>query len=461
MTRCTRLAMYLMAAVFVLGSSPLAAGAGEMAGDSGAQGPVISIDGLSFDSWSDYAQSDYFRAAGGRCSTPEPEARELLYGSPQLDVPADCSATATNPTSAYDSTILYEIPVVVHIIMDSSCTQGAISTALVQSQIEILNEDFLALMGSPGSLGNDAQIRFVLASVDPNGNPTRGITRTCNTQWFNDNGTYWNTLAWDPNRYLNIYTNQASGALGYVPFLPADAGGSLVGTPQDRVVVLWSAFGRNAPFGPPYDQGRTATHEVGHYLGMEHTFNGGCAPATPPACYTTGDLICDTNSEATPTFSPCFVGAKSTCGSVDPSDNYMDYSDDLCMEQFTPEQAKRIRCTLESWRPNVYQVIPYDLTLTPQLAGATNTWAVTGAKPGETTYFLYGTAAGSRPVPGCPGQTVGIGGVQILATDVADAAGNADFSLFVPAGVSGSTFLFQAVELSTCKVSQLLTVTFP
>ncbi len=341
------------------------------------------------------------------------------------------------------------------------CTQGVISDAQVDSQIQILNEDFLALMGSNGANGNDAQISFVLASEDPNGNPTTGITRDCNTQWFNDNGAYWNILAWDPNRYMNIYTNQAGGALGYVPFLPADGGGGLVGSLQDRVVILWSSFGLDGPIGPPYNKGRTGTHEVGHYLGLEHTFNGGCAPANPPACYTSGDLICDTNSEAGPTFSPCFVGAKSTCGSVDPSDNYMNYSDDLCMEQFTPEQAKRLRCTLEHYRPNLYNIVGgYDHTVTPGQAGVLNTWKVTGATPGETNHFIYGTQPGSRPVPGCPGQTVGIGGLRILATPVADANGEATFSLFVPASLAGSTFLFQAVELTSCSVSQLLTVTF-
>lgn len=430
-----------------------------------AEGPeeaaVIEMHGLQFESWSDYTSSPYFQAAGGRCSTEERSVRALTWGPlDRAGTPADCSATSTNPSSDYDSTVLYEIPVVVHILMNNACTQGVISDALVQSQIDILNEDFLALLGTPGGNGNDVQVRFSLATVDPLGNPTRGITRNCNTTWFNDGGAYWNTLAWDPNRYLNIYTNQASGALGYVPFLPADGGGAFVGGASDRVVVLWSSFGRNAPIGPPYNQGRTATHEVGHYLGLEHTFNGGCASATPPACYTSGDLICDTNSEASPTFSPCFLGAKSTCGSVDPSDNYMDYSDDLCMEQFTPEQAKRLRCSLEHYRPNLYAIGGYNHTVTPGQAATTNTWAVSGATPGQTTYFVYGTTPGSFNVPGCPGQTVGIGNVQVLSTAVANGSGDATYSLFVPGGLAGSTFLFQAVELGTCTVSQLLNVTF-
>ncbi|MHC5002024.1 MAG: M43 family zinc metalloprotease, partial [Planctomycetota bacterium] len=177
--------------------------------------------------------------------------------------------------------------------------------------------------------------------------PTTGITYSNNTSWFNDNGSYWNQLAWDTSRYMNIYTNNAGGALGYVPDLPQ---GGIVGSNEDRVVILWSAFGRNAPIGPPFNQGRTLTHEVGHYLGREHTFNGGCGSAS--ACYTSGDLICDTTPQSSPT-DGC---SGSSCGSPDPIHNYMDYSDDLCMWEFTAEQARRMRCTLEHYRPQLYEV---------------------------------------------------------------------------------------------------------
>lgn len=317
--------------------------------------PVMVVDGLEFATWSDYTHSDYFRAAGLRCATPDREMREILFG-PLDPMPSDCSASQTNPTSDYDPTALYEIPVVVHILMNDSCTQGVISDALVQTQIDILNEDFLALAGSNGANGTDLQIQFVLASEDPDGLPTTGVTRDCNTSWFNDGGSYWNTLAWDPNRYLNIYTNQASGALGYVPFLPADSGGGNVGQAFDRVVILWSAFGRDAPAGPPYDQGRTATHEVGHYVGLEHPFTpqGACGSASAPGCYTDGDLICDTAVEQSPRFG-CPANPTS-CSSPDPITNYMDYTDDLCMEQFTLEQTRRIRCTLLHYRPNLYSM---------------------------------------------------------------------------------------------------------
>lgn len=287
------------------------------------------------------------------CGTLDREERAALFGFVE-GTPSDCSSSSTNPLPAYAPTEIWEIPVVFHVITNAAGTQGVISDALIHSQIDILNEDFQAILGTPGAAGTNVQLRFVLASVDPNGDPTTGITHSANTTWFNDGGSYWNTLAWDPNRYMNVYTNQASGNLGYVPFLPADGGGGFVGGNSDRVVVLWNTVGRNAPFGPPYDQGRTVTHEVGHYLGLEHTFNGGCASGTSPACYSNGDLICDTNPESGPVFG-C-PGSPVSCGVPAPFENYMDYTDDLCMMRFTVEQSRRIRCTLLNYRPNLYQL---------------------------------------------------------------------------------------------------------
>jgi Pregnancy-associated plasma protein-A len=290
-----------------------------------------------------------------RCGTPDRDARLARFGSvPSLNG-ADCSSTLTNPLAQYDPNQVYEIPVVVHIITDSAGTTGVISDNMVHSQIEILNEDFLALPDSNGAPGTYTGIRFYLATEDPSGNPTTGITRSANTTWFNDGGSYYNTLNWDPSRYLNIYTNNAGGNLGYVPALPADGNGFIVGTPEDRVVILWNTFGRNAPFSP-YNLGRTATHEVGHYLGLEHTFSGGCSASTAPGCYSGGDLICDTLPESNPNFGDCSGANPNTCGNSDPIHNYMDYSDDLCMWEFSPEQMRRMRCSLESWRTDLYSV---------------------------------------------------------------------------------------------------------
>ncbi|MGE3173863.1 MAG: zinc metalloprotease [Planctomycetota bacterium] len=278
-----------------------------------------------------------------RCGTPS-----VTGVANPADAP-DCSLNNTNPGPWAPNGVL-RIPVVVHVISNSGGT-GNISDALVQSQITVLNEDFRALPGTAGAGGFDTEIEFFLATTDPLGNPTNGITRHSNTTWFGDTGSYWTSIAWDTQRYLNIYTNNAGGGgvLGYVPGLPQSASSGL-GTTADRVVCLWSAFGRPAAGGAPYNLGRTMTHEVGHYLGLYHTFQSGCGTAS---CYTTGDRICDTNAESGPRFG-CTPSAVS-CGNVDPVRNYMDYSDDACFTNFTAEQAARMRCTIANYRPNLAQ----------------------------------------------------------------------------------------------------------
>ena len=364
--------------------------------------PVIDVGGLSFYSWAEYIQSDAFRELDLRCG---------IMASPNqfLMPPSDCSFTNTSIQPEYEPVggTLYEIPVVVHIIENTN-GDGQISNAMVQSQIDVLNEDFRAIAGTLGENGNDAVIEFYLADVDPNGNPTNGITHTVNNTWFNDSGNYWDVLAWDTANYLNIYTNSAGGFLGYVPDLPQ---GGLAGQNHDRVVVLWSAFGRNAPIGPPYDLGRTATHEVGHYFGLNHTFSGGCA--SPSSCYNNGDLICDTNPEGGPVFGcPASV---TSCGLPAPFDNYMDYSDDICYEQFTPEQVNRMRCSIQHYREDLplgttpcnaaTAVVrnagtnPESLAMTNPVLGATMFMNVIDFTYNRATIISY-TASNNQLLPG-------------------------------------------------------------
>ncbi len=304
---------------------------------------AIRMGGRTFATWTDYFGSEYFEQNGKRCGKPA-----SVLTAARIADPSDCTYTFTNPSGDYDTTTRFRVPVVFHIIEHSN-GNGQISDALVNSQVDILNEDFQAIASTPGAPGYDAGIEFVLADTDPGGSPTTGITRTENNTWFADGGNYWDTLAWDTSRYMNVYTNEAGGNLGYVPDLPQ---GGIAGDNSDRVVILWNTIGRDAPAGPPFDQGRTLTHEVGHYLGLEHTFTGGCAAGSSPGCYTSGDLICDTNSEADST-DGC-PGSQSTCGSADPVHNYMDYSDDTCMDNFTDEQSHRMRCSLLNYRPDLY-----------------------------------------------------------------------------------------------------------
>ena len=309
---------------------------------------TITVGDRTFTSWAEYHRSDLFPDGPPRCATPDPQIGEGPAPGLMGGGPSDCTISSTNPSDIYDpSVVTYRIPVVVHVIRNSSGTQGDISIEKVESGIRILNEDVLALAETNGQNGNDGRIEFYLAEVDPQGNPTNGITFSNNDTWFNDGGNYWDSLAWDPNRYMNVYTNTASGALGYVPFLPQEGN---PGGAEDRVVVLWSTYGEDGPYGPPFDQGRTLTHEVGHYLGLFHVFQG-CGSN----CANSGDLVCDTNPQSSPTFG---CSSANSCSTPDNIDNYMDYSDDLCMEQFTPLQNRRMRCTLEHYRPQLFTTGP-------------------------------------------------------------------------------------------------------
>ena len=293
-----------------------------------ADGSILAADSKGtyfFADWATYVQSPFFQEHGLRCGSdrlPHP----LSFGTT-----GDCNASSTNPAAEYSPSggADYVIPVVFHVLRRTNGV-GDVSDALLNSQIDVMNEDFGAFGNGAG--GTNTRIQFTLA----------GITRSSNNTWYNDGGTYWNTLAWDTTQYLNIYTNTAGGNLGYA-YVPS--GGGVVGNTFDRVVLYWPAVGRPAPYGAPYDLGRSATHEVGHYLGLYHTFEGGCS--SPSGCYGNGDLICDTNPESSPNFSPC---SRTTCGSPDPTANYMDYSDDVCMNQFTSDQAHRMRCTLANFR---------------------------------------------------------------------------------------------------------------
>ena len=230
------------------------------------------------------------------------------------------------------------IPVVVHVVWNTASEN--ISDAQILSQIAILNEDFRRLNSDADGVWNqaaDTEIEFCLASIDPNGNSTNGITRTqTSSSSFstNDNVKFTSSGgkdAWPASDYMNIWVCDLSGFLGYAQF----PGGS---ASTDGIVIDYEYTGNIGTATAPFDLGRTATHEVGHYLNLRHIWgDGGCGAS---------DFVSDTPDSDGPNYG-CSVGTVS-CSTVDMVQNYMDYTDDDCMNLFTDGQTSRMRALFDS-----------------------------------------------------------------------------------------------------------------
>ncbi len=261
--------------------------------------------------------------------------------------------------SSQSGGIIY-IPVVVHVIHngDAYGTNENITDEQVQSQITVMTQDFRRMAGTPGfntnPVGADVQIEFVLAKVDPNGNPTNGINRVnlCQASWSTSaiNSTVKPQTIWDPTLYMNMWSvNFTNGSLlGYAQFPDGSglAGLDPIGgsANTDGVVAGYRFFGSSTlaagNYSAPFDKGRTMTHEVGHFLGLFHTFQDGCGTGNN---YTSGDRCADTPAVATSN-DGCPTGMNS-CASIagnDMIENYMDYTDDSCMNIFTNDQKTRM-----------------------------------------------------------------------------------------------------------------------
>lgn len=251
------------------------------------------------------------------------------------------------------------IAIVVHVVSRTAAEN--ISDAQVVSQIEVLNQDYRAANPDVAAvpevfkpLVGDAKIEFALATIDPDGNPTTGITRTStleksfstdNAIKFDDRG---GADAWPADRYLNIWVGLLRGGLlGYAQF---------PGGPEetDGVVITHTAFGTTGTATQPFNLGRTATHEVGHYLNLFHIWGddgSGCGGT---------DEVPDTpNQGSENTGKPTFP--KVSCNNGPNGDlfmDYMDYVDDDTMVMFTAGQVSRMRSCLDTARSSLRSTSP-------------------------------------------------------------------------------------------------------
>ena len=276
------------------------------------------------------------------------------------------------PTPRSFSNEVYSIPVVVHVFHDGDpLGEGSnISDEIIYDAIAALNADFMGESFFPANNTGapffnapvDVDIEFCLATVDPDGNPTNGITRQNpdSLAGYTQNGMVTTSILaenselalkslcyWPIAEYCNIYVvhklNGGGSPLGFA-YLPPTS------NLRDGIVVFRGVFGFNNNGNQDnqlynnFNENKTLTHEMGHYLGLRHTFNNtsGCGPETN--CAAQGDALCDTP----PTTGSAGCGPLTCYETM--TENFMDYSNDDCMDRFSPDGRTRMRNQLLQYR---------------------------------------------------------------------------------------------------------------
>ncbi len=284
---------------------------------------------------------------------------------------------------------IVRIPVVVHVVYNKD--EQNINDKQIKSQIDVLNEDYRMLNADASSIpavfqpvAADARIEFQLAVRDPKCNPTTGITRTPTdvTEFSSENTDVKFTSlgghdAWPADKYLNIWVCSFD-ELGKGTF-PA----TLKADPKiDGVVIDFRAFGRNGNLLPKFNMGRTATHEIGHWLNLKHIWGD-------EATCDDDDLVDDTPRQEKENYDcPDFPHA-SCNNDGDMFMNYMDYVDDACMYMFTAGQSARMDAALYEVRTSIVgsdALIP--VTPGPADLWSQNTPVDIGSEPDVTSPWM-------------------------------------------------------------------------
>jgi len=305
-------------------------------------------------------------------------------------------------------TSVIRIPVVVHVIYNTASQN--IKLSQITSQIDALNRDYRLKNTDRADVPApfqpfvaDTLIEFALAVRDPQGNPTKGITRTQTTKtgfpYVESDpqatmtldsmikNSQFGKIGWPRDSYLNLWVcNITGGLLGYAQFPGGPSG-------TDGVVIANTAFGSGGIAKSPYNLGRTAVHEVGHWLDLLHIWGddrGGCSGS---------DNVSDTPNQANSNGSGVRKSSfpHITCGNQPHGDmfmNYMDYVDDETMVMFTKDQVGRMNATLAGPRSSLATSSGLTPITPPQPPSATHAARVSeGMKPlveqGECTQYEY------------------------------------------------------------------------
>jgi Pregnancy-associated plasma protein-A len=296
-----------------------------------------------------------------RCATDEVHLRLLLedpdYARRRAEIENHAWRASRMPLA--ERAGCTRIPVVVHVVWRIAAEN--ISKAQIDSQITVLNADFRRKNADVSTVPApfqpfvaDTRIEFALATTDPNGNPTDGVTRTQTTvNGFTSNNAVkaassGGANAWPADRYLNVWVCRlAGGLLGYAQFPGGPAA-------TDGVVVTHTGFGNTGTAAAPFDRGRTAVHEVGHWLNLRHIWgddSGGCNGS---------DFVADTPNQGGANLG-CPTFPLISCNNGPNGDmfmNYMDYVDDACMVMFTADQVTRMQAALDGPRSTIGTSIP-------------------------------------------------------------------------------------------------------